>query len=75
MTISRRNTAKQLTGSRKKRKKASKSKKTKRKVKVVMKELKKGTLRSGKKGKKVTSRKQAIAIALSEARRASRSRS
>ena len=75
MTISRRNTAKQLTGSRKKRKKASKSKKTKRKVKIVMKEFKKGTLRSGKKGKKVTSRKQAIAIALSEARRASRSRS
>ena len=73
MTISRRNTAKQLTGSRKKRKKASKSKKTKRKVKVVMKEFKKGTLRSGsKEGKKVTSRKRAIAIALSEGRRASR---
>ena len=67
MTISRRNTAKQLTGSR--------SKKGNRKVKVVMKEFKKGTLRSGKKGEKVTSRKQAIAIALSEARRASRSRS
>ena len=64
MTISRRNTAKQLTGSR--------SKKGKSKVKVVMKEFKKGTLRSGKKGEKVTSRKQAIAIALSEARRASR---
>jgi hypothetical protein len=67
VTISRRNTAKQLTGSR--------SKKGNRKVKVVMKEFKKGTLRSGKKGEKVTSRKQAIAIALSEARRASRSRS
>ena len=67
MTISRRNTAKQLTGSR--------SKKGNRKVKVVMKEFKKGTLRSGKKGEKVTSRNQAIAIALSEARRASRSRS
>ena len=73
MTISRRNTAKQLTGSRKKRKKASKSKKTKRKVKVVMKEFKKGTLRSGSKtGRKVKSRKQAVAIAMSEGRRASR---
>jgi hypothetical protein len=35
-----------------------------------MREKKKGTLRSGKSGKKVTSRKQAIAIGLSEARRA-----
>jgi hypothetical protein len=40
------------------------------KVKKVMREKKKGTLRSGKSGKKVTSRKQAIAIGLSEARRA-----
>ena len=65
MTISRRNTAKQLTGSR--------TKKAKRKVKIVMKEFKKGTLRSGsKEGKKVTSRERAIAIALSEGRRASR---
>lgn len=40
------------------------------KVKKVMQEKKKGTLRSGKSGKKVTSRKQAIAIGLSEARRA-----
>jgi len=39
-------------------------------VKKVMHEKKKGTLRSGKSGKKVTSRKQAIAIGLSEARRA-----
>jgi hypothetical protein len=30
---------------------------------------KRGTLRSGRSGKKVTSRKQAIAIGLSEARR------
>lgn len=38
------------------------------KVKKVMKEFKSGTLHSGsKKGPKVTSRKQAIAIALSEA--------
>ncbi|MDQ2917312.1 MAG: DUF6496 domain-containing protein [Pseudomonadota bacterium] len=35
-----------------------------------MHERKTGTLRSGKSGKKVTSRKQAIAIGLSEARRA-----
>jgi hypothetical protein len=40
------------------------------KVEKVMREKKKGTLRSGRSGKKVTSRKQAIAIGLSEARRA-----
>ena len=40
------------------------------KVKKSMHESKTGTLRSGKSGKKVTSRKQAIAIGLSEARRA-----
>lgn len=40
------------------------------KVKKAMHERKKGTLKSGKSGKKVTSRKQAIAIGLSEARRA-----
>jgi hypothetical protein len=34
-----------------------------------MRERKRGTLRSGRSGKKVTSRKQAIAIGLSEARR------
>jgi hypothetical protein len=45
-------------------------KKSQEKVKKVMHEKKKGTLRSGKSGKKVTSRKQAIAIGLSEARRA-----
>jgi len=39
-------------------------------VKKVMHERKAGTLRSGKSGKKVTSRKQAIAIGLSEARKA-----
>jgi ribosomal protein L21E len=37
------------------------------KVKKVMKEFKKGELHSGKKGPVVKSRKQAIAIALSEA--------
>ena len=39
------------------------------KVKRAMEERKHGTLRSGRSGKKVTSRKQAIAIGLSEARR------
>lgn len=41
-----------------------------KKVEKVMRERKRGTLRSGSTGKKVTSRKQAIAIGLSEARRA-----
>jgi hypothetical protein len=40
------------------------------KVKRSMQERKRGTLRSGRSGKRVTSRKQAIAIGLSEARRA-----
>jgi len=39
------------------------------KVKRAMRERKAGRLRSGRSGKKVTSRKQAIAIGLSEARR------
>ena len=45
-------------------------KKAQRKVRQVMRERKRGTLRSGGSGKKVTSHKQAIAIGLSEARRA-----
>ena len=45
-------------------------KKASLKVKQAMHERKRGTLRSGGSGKKVTSRKQAIAIGLSEARRA-----
>ena len=45
------------------------SKGAQKKVEKVMHEKKKGTLRSGS-GKKVTSRKQAIAIGLSEARKA-----
>ena len=44
-------------------------KKAQRKVRQVMRERKRGTLRSGRSGKKVTSRKQAIAIGLSQARR------
>lgn len=45
-------------------------KKAEQKVEKAMHERKRGTLRSGGSGKKVTSRKQAIAIGLSEARRA-----
>jgi hypothetical protein len=45
------------------------SKKAGEKVEKVMHEKKKGTLKSGRSGKKVTSRKQAIAIGLSEARK------
>jgi hypothetical protein len=45
------------------------SKASSKKVEKVMREKKAGTLRSGRSGKKVTSRKQAIAIGLSEARR------
>lgn len=45
-------------------------KKAQSKVKRAMHERKHGTLKSGRSGKKVTSRKQAIAIGLSEAREA-----
>jgi hypothetical protein len=45
-------------------------KKASEKVERAMHERKRGTLRSGRSGKRVTSRKQAIAIGLSEARRA-----
>jgi hypothetical protein len=45
------------------------SKGASKKVKKVMEERKKGTLKSGS-GRKVKSRKQAIAIGLSEARKA-----
>ncbi len=45
-------------------------KKASKKVEKAMRERKRGTLRSGRSGRKVTSRKQAIAIGLSEARRA-----
>ena len=46
------------------------SKKASEKIEKVMRERKRGTLKSGPSGKKVTSRKQAIAIGLSEARKA-----
>jgi hypothetical protein len=61
MAISRAQTPKQLTG------------RGKRKVSKVMREFKKGSLRSGsKRGGKVKNRKQAVAIALSEGRQASK---
>jgi hypothetical protein len=44
-------------------------KKASSKVKRAMHERKRGTLKSGRSGKKVKSRKQAIAIGLSEARK------
>jgi hypothetical protein len=44
--------------------------KAKEKVGAALHEEKAGTLKSGKSGKKVTSRRQAIAIGLSEARKA-----
>jgi hypothetical protein len=43
--------------------------KSQQKVRRAMHERKRGTLRSGRSGRKVKSRKQAIAIGLSEARR------
>ncbi|HEY8080376.1 MAG TPA: DUF6496 domain-containing protein [Labilithrix sp.] len=55
-----------------KKKSSSKRKygpKAKSKVKSAMHERKHGTLRSGRSGKKVRSKKQAIAIGLSEARK------
>jgi len=45
-------------------------KKAGEKVERAMHEMKRGELKSGRSGKKVTSRKQAIAIGLSEAREA-----
>jgi hypothetical protein len=45
------------------------SKKASRSVKRAMKKRKSGTLKSGRSGRKVKSRKQAIAIGLSEARK------
>jgi len=45
------------------------SKKSQGKVKRAMHEMKSGKLKSGRSGKKVKSRKQAIAIGLSEARK------
>jgi hypothetical protein len=44
--------------------------KAQEKVEKAMKEMKQGKLKMGKSGKKVTSKKQAVAIGLSEARKA-----
>jgi hypothetical protein len=49
---------------------ASRKTSASRKVKRAMHELKRGKLKSGRSGKRVTSKKQAIAIGLSEARKA-----
>ncbi|HVV26245.1 MAG TPA: DUF6496 domain-containing protein [Candidatus Saccharimonadales bacterium] len=43
--------------------------KAQKKVEKTVREYKKGELKSGRNGKKVTSRKQAVAIGLSEARK------
>jgi hypothetical protein len=48
---------------------AAKKKLGARKVKRAMHEMKRGNLKSGRSGKTVKSRKQAIAIGLSEARK------
>jgi hypothetical protein len=56
------------TKSSKSQSKSGTSSKGKQKVQKVMKEHKSGTLKSGS-GKKVKSRKQAVAIGLSEARK------
>ncbi len=76
MPTTRRTTAKRTTTKRTKSKRAAGSSakrygpKASEKVEKAVHEMKRGTLRSGGSGKKVTSRKQAIAIGLSEARRA-----
>jgi hypothetical protein len=44
-------------------------KKAQSEVRKAMRERKKGTLKSGRSGKKVTSKKQAVAIGLSKARK------
>ena len=44
-------------------------KKARETIREVMGEFKEGELKSGKRGRKVTSRKQAVAIGLSEARK------
>jgi hypothetical protein len=49
------------------------SKSASKDVKGAMHKKKRGTLKSGRSGKKVTSRKQAIAIGLSEARKKEKS--
>jgi hypothetical protein len=63
--------AKKSTAKKAGAKKASRkySPRVSKKVETAMREMKEGTLRSGRSGRKVTNPKQAIAIGLSEARR------
>ncbi len=58
------------TGSRRRSRARRYGDKASQKVAKAMHEMKRGQLRSGRSGKRVRSRKQAIAIGLSEARRA-----
>jgi len=69
-TTRKKSTAKKTTAKKSTRKKSTRKygKKAGQKVKRAMEEMKAGKLKSGRSGKKVTSRKQAIAIGLSEAR-------
>jgi len=69
-TRRKKSTARKKSTSRRKKSTGRKKygKKAGRKVERAMHEMKRGELKSGRSGKKVTSRKQAIAIGLSEAR-------
>jgi len=67
-TTAKKTTAKKQTGAKKKKAARKYSPATSAKVGDVVDEMKHGKLRSGRSGKKVTDRKQAIAIGLSEAR-------
>jgi hypothetical protein len=67
-TTSKKSTAKKQAGATRKKSTRKYSRATSDNVHTELDEMKKGTLRSGRSGKKVTSRKQAIAIGLSEAR-------
>ena len=58
------------TGTRNKGRRRHYGDKASQKVEKAMHEMKRGQLRSGRSGKRVTSRKQAVAIGLSQARRA-----
>ena len=69
ITIDGRNFEKKFYYNRKTNFMAKYSEKAQDKVEKAMHERKHGTLKSGRSGKKVTSKKQAIAIGLSEARK------
>lgn len=68
MATRKKTTTAKKTTTRKKKSTRKYGKKAGQKVKRVMEEMKAGKLKSGQSGKKVTNRKQAIAIGLSEAR-------